>query len=177
MIPENLCKFKPYFILSLVCSLFANFPHGDWHLIYSLQDMGTWEEARGAGGCVMERPWHPLRKEGPAWQDPKLFSWFNAPEDILFPPALGGLLSLNLSLRVPVWWSCQEAARLPLGNHWLSLPLMRGSRCMDLEHQIESSRFIICWVILFCILLCSFSFSWLFYFGVNWGGGFRRKTF
>lgn len=42
------------------------------------------------GGCVMERPWHPLRKEGPAWRDPSLFSWFSPPEDILFPEALEG---------------------------------------------------------------------------------------
>ena len=57
------------------------------------QGMGTWEEVGGrggAGGCVMERPWHPLRKEGPAWRDPRLFSWFSPPEDILFPAGLEG---------------------------------------------------------------------------------------
>lgn len=40
----------------------------------------------------MERPWRPLRKEGPAWQDPRLFSWFNPPypKDILFSAVLEG---------------------------------------------------------------------------------------
>lgn len=89
-------------------------------------------EAGGAGGCVMERPWHPRRKEGPAWPDPRPFSWFSPLEDILFPEALGGS-SLPASQRGTCLVALSgEAARLPLGSLGLSFPLIPESRCIHL---------------------------------------------
>lgn len=54
------------------------------------------KRAGGAGGCVMERPWHPLRKEGPLGGIPGSFP-VEPPEDILFCVAMeSGSLSFSL---------------------------------------------------------------------------------
>lgn len=73
-----------------------------------------WGEAGGAGGCVMERSWHPFRKEGLAWWDPRLFSCFNPSWRHCVPCSTRGCF-----LSISQWGACLvvpsgEAARLPL---------------------------------------------------------------
>ena len=56
----------------------------------------------------------PLRKEGPAWRDPRPFSWFTPLEDIVFPAALEGCFPSAARWGACVVVLSVEAARY----HW-----------------------------------------------------------